>query len=526
MKKTKTQMLPNSKIYLSSYTLASLILAIFLLILLFFLSACGAKKHQALESVSSVDGNKRPRYFYIKDTSWRQSSADSLYEFSGEIDLSPKGFSNAVLGHFFWSKPAESFVARGDLMVFGADLQERFSNEQMLADLVICDQNHPIAFVAGGYSLALVNLKTQEILNRYNLKGGLITLQRIAGDEVLALVEGRAEMQYRYFFNHQGLLRMDSIRASRSRQRNVFSPDLKYRIYIDFTDLVIEEVETSEKKRIPIGREYGTPIFDLDGQRIVLFQFAYNSTMKGKVQVFSFPDFETIYEETFSGSKVISLYENRLVIGDQQGTVEVVDMVTGTSLYQTKGGWIRGVGLSDDYLVLAERLGKEIRYSTIDIKEDRVLYETSSNQDFIVPRLIANNSKDFYFYFNDQVHVLDLSTKVVKQIPGQINHFYEARINANDTKIVFKDYTVRKIGILDLNTYQVEYFNSADATYFFGSHPDELIVGTKDSSAVYNINTLRWSRSIDPVWFPLLNPNRDKTGWQNQTQMKELVLQV
>ncbi|MBX2871032.1 MAG: hypothetical protein KTR30_03005 [Saprospiraceae bacterium] len=526
MKKTKTQMLNTWKVFTRRFILARSVSGLYVTILLLFCSACGAKKQQMTEVVSGVAEKKLPSYFYIKDISWRQSSADSLYEFFGEIDLSPQGLSNSVLGEFFWSGPAEVFVSRGDLTVFGADLKERFTNETVVADIVICDRKLPIAFVSGGYSIALVNLKTGEVLNRYDLKGDLITLQRIANDEVLALVEGGAEMQYRYFFNNQGFIRLDSISTPRSRQPNVFSPDLKYQTYLDFTDLLIEEVGTLGKRRIPIGKEYATPIFGLEGKRIVLFQFAYNSTMKGKVQVFSFPDFQAIYEETFLGSKVISTYENRLVIGDQQGRVEVVDMMSGAIVYQAKRGRIRAAGLSEDHLVLAERIGTEMRYSTIDIKENHVLYEASSNQDFIVPRLIANNSKDFYFYFNDQVHVLDLSTKTVKEVPVKINHFLEARINKNDTKIAFKDYNLRKIGILDLNTYQVKYFNSADAIYFFGNHPDELIICTEDSSAVYNINTLSWSRSIDPIWFPRLNPNRDKCGWKNHLQREELVLQV
>ena len=176
--------------------------------------------------------------------------------------------------------------------------------------------------------------------------------------------------------------------------------------------------------------------------------------------------------------------------------------------------------------MLSEKKGVTKNYYSIAIKEDKILSQSSSNADFIVPKTIANNSELFFFFFNDQLYELNLATLQHRPLPVLAKQFYEARINADDSKIAFKNYDVRKIGLLDLSTYEVEYVHTSGVTFFFGSQPDELIVCSPDSSAVYNITSKTWTQSIETILDPQFLSVQQMMAWKNHRQEDELVFQT
>lgn len=500
----------------------------FCLIAILF-NACRAKKattriDQKGPSMAEVDP---PPFFFLENQTWRQSSRDSLYEFYGEIDLSPSGFSLNSLGEFVWSEPAQVFVAEGDLTVFDVELREKFTNETIAVDQLVCDSKEPIATISNGFSIIIVNLETEEVLKRYPLSGPCMHLQQLENDQVLALVEGDEENCLRYFFKSGELAKIDSFPIKESRRWLSFSPDLSHAAYLEGRDLVVENLGENSTRKIPMGNDFTTPLFSGDGRRIILTQLAYHRTQKGKILVFDFPSFNPIYVGEFSGHRVVSLQNDRLVIGDELGQIEVVDIGSGEIIYQADRSEIFDLGIStDDRLLFSEKDGFSINYRSVAIESGETMSQSSSNADFIVPKVIANNSKDFYFHFNDRVHVLDLATMKIKQIPADVRQFYEARINADDSKIAFKNYDVRKIGLLDLTTYEVEYFHTADVTYFFGSRPEELVVCTADSSAVFNISTKTWSQSIERINDPQFLTVQQMMAWKQNGREEELVFQI
>lgn len=498
------------------------------LISLVYLS-CGTKKQSFTTDQEKIPltQNKSSPFFYIEDEGWRKSSTDSLYDLYEEIDLSPNGFSMSSLGEFAWSEPAQVFVAKGDLTVFDQELRERFTNETVVVDQVICDAKAPIATISNGFSIIIVNLETQRLLKRYPLKGACLNLQRIANDQVLALVEGQGQTRYRYFFKGNDLLRIDSFAIDDRQRRPAFSPDLNYLASAENQSLVVENLGADSVRRIPIDNDFTTPLFSADGRRIILMEMAYHRTRTGKVRVFDFPALNSIYEGVFSGHRLVSLNNKRLVVGDELGKVEVVDIESGEVLYETRKGEIYGGGISSsNRLVISEKKGAAKNYFSIDINEGKILSQSSSNADFIVPKAIANNSEFFFFYFNDQVHELNLTTLQHRPLPVYIKQFYEARINADDSKIAFKNYDLRKIGLLDLSTYEVEYFHTSGVTYFFGSQPDELIVCTPDSSAVYNTTSKTWTRLKETIRDPQFLTVQQMMAWKNHMQEDELVFQT
>ncbi len=485
---------------------------LFVLIIAFCSLQC-AKKNLSINKdvLPKVNNSGLADFHFLRNDSLTDSSVDSLYEFSHELNLDPEGFNLSTKGNFEWSEAAQVFVTKGTFIVFNNKLEEVFTDESRFSKHLKCFRNMPLAISVNEHSYHFINLNTKKTVRKYHLKGYCSNLQLFKNDQVIvsSIDERNKSLLYQYFFEGTELMKIDSIKIGRGVGYHSYSPDMRFLCYEKSGKLVVKNLELETEKVIGNNFFNAKPFFSDDGKRIIIKK---SPTRQGdsNVSILSFPELTEISELSFYQSTTLSIQGILLIVGDEKGKIEVVDLETGNSVYQSKDeGSLFGVGINaSNEIVYAVKAGKETLFKVKNISTNKIIKTKKSQSGFIRPLLISNDSKLFYFKLNDDLYEFDIQKSVVKQLAfSKFGGFYRIRISPDGATLGFLSNSVPKghrMVLLDLVTNKInEIPLPSNAEFLFGSNPDEIVIySAKDATKVYNTQYESWDTTFKKSIFP------------------------